>query len=149
MANFVDGLIFVLLGGPARVLCGSSHTHIPTSGGLCPSNPPLLGVLEGVECLKRIIDEARGLVDRGVEASRRRGVEAAVEASLTPDTHWITCPPLCSVEAIEAGVEAGVEASIEAQRRGSVEARRGVEARAQGTAWTGGAHTTHSTHIEP
>ena len=85
--------------------------------------------------MKRIIDEARGLVDRGVEASRRRGVEAAVEASLTPDTHWITCPPLCSVElgveAIEAGVEAGVEASIEAQRRGSVEARRGVEARAQ------------------
>ena len=79
--------------------------------------------------MKRIIDEARGLVDRGVEASRRRGVEAAVEASLTPDTHWITCPPLCSVEAIEAGVEAGVEASIEAQRRGSVEARRGVEAR--------------------
>ena len=70
-----------------------------------------------------------------IEASRRRGVEAAVEASLTPDTHWITCPPLCSVEAIEAGVEAsveaGVEASIEAQRRGSVEARRGVEARAQ------------------
>ena len=63
-----------------------------------------------------------------IEASRRRGVEAAVEASLTPDTHWITCPPLCSVElgveAIEAGVEAGVEASIEAQRRGSVEVSR-------------------------
>ena len=66
-----------------------------------------------------------------IEASRRRGVEAAVEASLTPDTHWITCPPLLGVEAIEAGVEASVEAGIEAQRRGSVEARRGVEARAQ------------------
>ena len=74
--------------------------------------------------MKRIIDEARGLVDRGVEASRRRGVEAVVEASLTPDTHWITYPPLCSVEAIEAGVETGVEASIEATSRLSIEASR-------------------------
>ena len=62
MANFVDGLIFV----PARVLCGStcSRTHIPTPlVGYMPKQPPLLGVLEGVECLKRIIDEARGLVE--------------------------------------------------------------------------------------
>ena len=35
MANFVDGLIFV----PARVLCGSSRTHIPTFGGLGQAAP--------------------------------------------------------------------------------------------------------------
>ena len=78
--------------------------------------------------MKRIIDEARGLVDRGVEASRRRGVEAAVEASLMSCARWITCPPLYSVEAIEASVEASVEASIEVASRLSVEAasrRRG------------------------
>ena len=41
---------------------------------------------------------------------------------------WITCPPLYSVEAIEASVEASVEASIEVASRLSVEAasrRRG------------------------
>ena len=35
MANFVDGLIHGLIFVPARVLCGESRTHIPTSGGLC------------------------------------------------------------------------------------------------------------------
>ena len=45
---------------------------------------------------------------------------------------WITCPPLYSVEAIEASVEASVEASIEVASRLSVERqRRGVEARAK------------------
>ena len=46
-----------------------------------PKQPPLLGVLEGVECLKRIIDEDRGLVEAhrglGVEARRRGLVEAS------------------------------------------------------------------------
>ena len=61
MANFVDGLIFV----PARS-CVVVHVvaHIfPHLWWAMPKQPPLLGVLEGVECLKRIIDEARGLVE--------------------------------------------------------------------------------------
>ena len=47
---------------------------------------------------------------------------------------WITCPPLYSVEAIEASVEASVEASIEVASRLSVEAAS--RRRGQGSALT-------------
>ena len=60
---------------------------------------------------------------------------------------WITCPPLYSVEAIEASVEASVEASIEVASRLSVEAasrRRGQGSGAEGWCVSRGASVQKS-----
>ena len=57
---------------------------------------------------------------------------------------WITCPPLYSVEAIEASVEASVEASIEVASRLSVEAAS--RRRGQGSVCTVSRRTLPSDH---
>ena len=64
MANFVDGLIHGLIFVPARVLCGGSRTHIPTSGGLCQAALFTRGVIEGVEGLRTIAASAASISSR-------------------------------------------------------------------------------------
>ena len=66
MANFVDGLIFV----PARVPCVVhvllvvvAHIFPPLVGYAQETPFPRCARTEGVEGLRRIIDEARDLVD--------------------------------------------------------------------------------------